>query len=68
MNVLYKITGQDRTNCINYFGSGNAELIARDFTREERLDLTIRRDILGESDTATRSEAAAKEIAFILDI
>ena len=44
MNVIYKITypngkiyvGQNRTDSINYFGSANSDLIAQDFTREER--------------------------------
>jgi hypothetical protein len=59
--VIYKITypngeicvGQDRTNSINYFGSASSELIAKDFTREQRRDFTIRKEILWESDTAT---------------
>ncbi len=50
MNVIFKITypngkiyvGQDRTDDINYFGSANRDLIARDFTREQRRDFTIR--------------------------
>ena len=40
MNEIYKITypngkiyiGSDRTGSINYFGSANSELIAKDFT------------------------------------
>ena len=39
MNVIYKITypngkiyvGQDRTDSINYFGSADSDLIAKDF-------------------------------------
>ena len=73
MNVIYKITypngkiyiGQDRTDSINYFGSANDDLIAADFTREERRSFTITRDILWESETASRSEIAKKEIEFI---
>jgi hypothetical protein len=50
MKVIYKITysngkiyvGQDRTDSINYFGSANSELIAKDFTREERRDFRAR--------------------------
>jgi hypothetical protein len=72
--VIYKITypngkiyvGQDRTNSINYFGSANSELIARDFTKEQRQDFTIRKEILWESETATPAEVAAKELEFIL--
>jgi hypothetical protein len=47
MMVIYKITypngkiyvGQDRTDSINYFGSASSELIAKDFTREQRQDI-----------------------------
>jgi hypothetical protein len=50
MMVIYKITypngkiyvGQDRTDSINYFGSASSELIARDFTREQRQDFANR--------------------------
>lgn len=74
MKVIYKITypngkiyvGQDRTDSINYFGSANSELIAADFTREQRRDFTIRRQILWETETATDAEVTAKEIAFII--
>ena len=74
MNVIFKITypngkiyvGQDRTDDINYFGSANSDLIARDFTREQRRDFTIRREILWESETATWSAVTTKEVEFIL--
>jgi hypothetical protein len=44
MKVIYKITypngkiyvGKDLSDSINYFGSANNELIARDFTRCDR--------------------------------
>ncbi len=73
MNVIYCITypngkiyiGQDRTNSINYFGSASSELIAKDFTREQRKHFTITRDILWESETSTPSEVTQKEIEFI---
>ncbi len=73
MNVIYKITypngkiyvGQDRTDSINYFGSADSDLIAEDFTREERRSFSITRDILWESETATQSEVTHKEIEFI---
>lgn len=73
MNVIYRITypngkiyiGQDRTNSINYFGSASSSLIARDFTPEQRRSFTITRDILWESETATRSEVTRMEIEFI---
>lgn len=74
MNVIYKVTypngkiyiGQDRTDSINYFGSANGRLIERDFTREQRRVFTVRREILWESDTATRSEVCQKEKELIV--
>jgi hypothetical protein len=76
MKVVYKITypngkiyvGQDLTDSINYFGSAAHALIAADFTREQRRDFTIRREILWESETATDAEVSAKELAFILEL
>ena len=73
MSVIYRITypngkiyiGQDRTDSINYFGSASSDLIAQDFTREERLNFTITRDILWQSDSASRREINQKEIALI---
>jgi len=73
VSVIYKITypngkiyvGQDRTDNINYFGSANKTLIERDFTREQRRDFTIRREILWESETATPAEVSVKEVEFI---
>lgn len=74
MKVIYKITypngkiyiGKDLTDSINYFGSANSDLIAQDFTREERRDFTIRKEILWESVEATDTEVNAKEVEFIL--
>jgi hypothetical protein len=58
--------GQDRTDSINYFGSASSAVIAEDFTREQRKDFAIRREILWESETATNSEVSRKEAEFIL--
>jgi len=74
MKVIYKITypngkiyiGQDVTDSINYFGSADSETIAQDFTREQRRDFTIRKEILWESDTASNAEVTAKEAEYIL--
>jgi hypothetical protein len=74
MNVIYRITypngkiyiGQDRTNSINYFGSASDDLIANDFTTEQRRSFTVTRDILWESESATRAEVTKIEIEFIL--
>ena len=71
--VVYRITypngkiyvGQDRTNCINYFGSASSDLIARDFTDDQRQGFTITRDILWSSDMATPSEVSRIEIEYI---
>src|ERR1700730_13843146 len=74
MMVIYKISypngkiyvGQDRTDSINYFGSASNKLIAKDFTREQRRDFLIRKEILWESETTTPAEVTAKELEFIL--
>lgn len=73
MNVVYRITypngkiyiGQDRTNSINYFGSASSALIALDFTPEDRRTFTIKREILWESEIASRSEVTQKELELI---
>ncbi len=73
MKVIYKITypngkiyiGKDLTDSINYFGSADSAQIEKDFTREQRRDFSIRREILWESDTATDSEVNQKEVEFI---
>ena len=74
--VVYKITypngkiyiGQDRTDTLNYFGSANSRLIEQDFTREQRRDFTIRKEILWESETATHSEVTLMENRFIREL
>jgi hypothetical protein len=76
MMVIYKITypngkiyvGQDRTDSIAYFGSASSELIAKDFTREQQRDFTIRKEIIWESETTTPAEVTAKELEFILTL
>ncbi|MCB2224341.1 MAG: GIY-YIG nuclease family protein [Actinobacteria bacterium] len=73
MKVIYRITypngkiyiGKDLTDSINYFGSASNDLIAADFTREQRRDFTIRKEIIWESATATDSEVARREADFI---
>lgn len=73
MKIIYKITypngkiyiGKDLTDSINYFGSANSALIGMDFTREDRRDFTIRKEILWESEIATDKEVNQKEIEFI---
>ncbi|MBI1812017.1 MAG: GIY-YIG nuclease family protein [Nitrospirae bacterium] len=73
MKVIYKITypngkiyiGKDLTDSINYFGSADSKLIEKDYTREQRRDFTIRKEIIWESDTANDQEVNQKEIEFI---
>lgn len=73
VKVIYKITypngkiyiGKDLTDSINYFGSANNNLIAKDFTREERQDFTVRKEILWESEIATDQEVNRKEVECI---
>ena len=73
MKVIYKITypngkiyiGKDLTDSINYFGSAENKLIEKDFSREQKRDFTIRKEILWESETATDKEVSQKEIEFI---
>lgn len=73
MKVVYKITypngkiyvGKDLTDSINYFGSASGKLIERDFTRAERRDFSIRKEILWESETASDREVHEKELEFI---
>ena len=73
MKVIYKITypngkiyiGKDLTDDINYFCSANSKLIEKDFTREERREFTIKKEILWESETATDKEVNCKEVEYI---
>jgi hypothetical protein len=73
MKVVYKITypngkiyvGKDLTDTINYFGSADSKLIAKDFSREERQHFHIAKEILWESETASDQEVNLKEVEFI---
>jgi hypothetical protein len=73
MKIIYKITypngkiyiGKDLTDSINYFGSADDNLIAKDFVRAQRKVFTITREILWESDSASDQELNQKEIEFI---
>ncbi|MCG4572512.1 hypothetical protein L0P52_09785 [Clostridium cochlearium] len=40
-------------------------MIEKDFSREERRDFTIRKEILWESETATDKEVNRKEVEYI---
>ncbi|MCF7822228.1 MAG: GIY-YIG nuclease family protein [Mariprofundaceae bacterium] len=73
LKVIYKTTypngkiyiGKDLTGSINYFGSASSELIAKDFTRQERRDFSVRKEILFESED--ESEINGLESKFIPD-
>jgi len=72
LKIIYKITypngkiyiGKDLTNSINYFGSANSEVIAKDFSKEERQSFTIKRETLMES--LDESEINSMESKLIL--
>lgn len=73
MKVIYKITypngkiyvGKDLTDTVNYFGSADSRIIEADFSREQRRDFTIRREILWETENGSDGEVNAKEIEYI---
>ena len=74
MKVIYKITwpngkiyvGSDLTDTIRYFGSPSTAAIEADFpTRAARRVMTICREILWESETATDKEVRRMERHFI---
>jgi hypothetical protein len=76
MKVIYKITypngkiyvGKDLTGTVAYFGSVDSRLIQNDFTLEQCRDITVRKEILWEPETATNQEVNAKEVEFILKL
>jgi cobalamin-dependent methionine synthase I len=69
--IIYKITypngkiyiGKDLTDNINYFGSANSALIAKDFSEAERNDFRIRKEVLFSCQDD--SEINAKETQLI---
>jgi hypothetical protein len=69
MKVISKITypngkiyiGKDLTDTIDYFGSPDSTLIEKDFTREQRREFTVTKEILWESESASDSEVSLKE-------
>jgi hypothetical protein len=54
MKQIYKITypngkiyvGKDLTGTLNYFGNADSKYIEADFSKEERKDFSIRKEIL----------------------
>lgn len=73
LKVIYKIIypngkiyiGQDVTDSINYFGSADSKTIEKDFTREERQTFTITKEILWESETASKQKVNEMEVEYI---
>lgn len=73
MKIVYKITypnwkiyiGKDLVYSLNYFGNANSEIITNDFTFEQQLNFTIRKEILWHSMTASDQEVNRREIEFI---
>jgi hypothetical protein len=76
MKQIYKITyptgkiyiGKDSVGSSRYFGSPDMDLVNADFKKlpkELRLDYTIRKQILWESETASEEELSAKEVEMI---
>jgi hypothetical protein len=77
MKIIYKITwpngkiyiGSDLTDCITYFGSPDRWAIERDFAaRESRKRMVIVREVLCESEHASRQEVLRKEMEFIVTL
>ncbi len=75
--VAYKViwpngkiyVGSDVTDTIFYFGSPDNARIAADFpARSQRKIITVTREILWESQTATRSEVLAVERRYIVEL
>jgi hypothetical protein len=70
---VYKITcpsgqiyvGMDLTGAISYFGSPSAKPDRRRPRTQHRLDLTVRKQILWESETANDAKVRAMEIKLI---
>jgi hypothetical protein len=57
--------GKDLTDTITYFGSVDSALVEPDFTRVQRRDFSIRKEILWESETAADTDVSRKEIELI---
>ncbi len=76
MKCVYRITypngkiyiGKDLTGSINYFGSACRIEIAKDFTKDQRLDFTIRKEILWESESASDAEVSQMEVEYIIKL
>jgi hypothetical protein len=76
LKQIYKITyptgkiyiGKDSVGSHRYFGSPNMDIINTDFetlAKEIKLDYTIRKQILWDSENASEKELSEKEVEFI---
>ena len=73
MKVVYRITypngkiyvGQDVTNSLCYFGSPSSKHVMADFSEDQRRSFTVTKDILWESETASRQDVNEMERYFI---
>lgn len=76
MKVVFKITypngkiyvGKDLTDTINYLGSTNVKFIEQDFTREQRRNFIIIKEILWESEDAPDKEVNKIEVRLIREL
>ena len=71
--VIYKITypngkiyiGKDLTDSINYFGSADSNLIAKDFNWETRQTFTVTKEILWFTEESDTKLVNKKEVELI---
>ena len=76
MKAVYKITypngkisvGMDLADKIGDFGCLDSDVIAVDFPAAARGNLNLKKEILWESETASESEARAKQSEYILSL
>jgi hypothetical protein len=72
---VYKVTypngkiyvGSDLTGAISYFGSPTAKQLIEADHADQRLDMTVRKEILWESETATKADVLAVERKLIVE-
>lgn len=76
MKQVYRITyptgkiyiGKDAIGSSRYFGSPSMDIVNEDFAQlphDQRRDYVIRKEVLWESESASDSELAAKELEMI---
>lgn len=75
MKQIYKITypngkiyiGKDLTGTLNYYGSADSNYIEKDFSPSEKMNFTIRKEILWECENCDNSLVNKKEVEFITE-